>query len=98
IANLGMSGNGPVRQLARLEHDGLRLDPDVIVMMTESIQFSAALLLEDSVAPGYALADDGTVMRGYAFRDRFASRLAGTTLGRAFVAAYQHIDLFRAAY
>lgn len=98
IANLGMSGNGPLRQLVRLENFGYPLEPDLAILYASAGDFLTGELLRDVQNPGYVATSDGNLERGYAFRDRWQIRHADSFLGRSFIALLQHSSVFRMLY
>ena len=98
IANLAMSGQGPLLQLTRLKKSGWRLNLDAVVAIANATQFLSNELLDDSVFPGYVETDTGELSIGHKFRNRRSVRYANTWFGRAFIAAYQHSILFRMLY
>jgi hypothetical protein len=83
IVNMAMSGNGPLRQLTRLEKLGSNLQPDAVVMFIEVGGFVNNELSDDSVNPAYRIESAGKVVRSYGFRQRFTQRYASHIVGRS---------------
>jgi hypothetical protein len=98
IANLAMAGSTPLQQLIRFEKLGTSLDIDLLIMFVDVNEFSSGNLVGDLTRPGYIVSPEHTVRRGYAFRNRRAVRYAEKPIGKAFVALYQNIELFRLLY
>lgn len=98
IVNLAMSGNGPLRQLVRLEKFGAPLTPDLTIMMISADDFLTGELQDDSENPGYKLQDDGSIQRGYGFRQRFSQRYADKLPGQIFLSLIHHSHTFRMLY
>ena len=98
LINLAIAGPSPLRQLLRLEKRGYALNLDLVLANSASSSFWSGPLRDDSQNPGYVEADDGQLVRGYAFRQRFSQRHANDLLGRSFVALYQHSPLLRMLY
>jgi hypothetical protein len=98
IANLAMSGNGPLRQLVRLEHFGYPLDPDLAILYSSASDFLTGELLRDDQNPGYVATSHGSLERGYGFRSRWQVRNVDTFLGRSFIAMLQHFAVMRMIY
>jgi hypothetical protein len=83
IVNMAMSGNGPLRQLTRLEKLGKNLQPDAVVMFIEVLGFVNNELSDDSVNPAYRIDGSGKVVRSYGFRQRFTQRYASHIVGQS---------------
>lgn len=98
VVNLAMSGNGPLRQLIRLEQRGYSFNPDIVLSIASPFDFLTGELRDDRVNPAYVPDGSGSWMRGYAFRNRFSVRQADTLLGRIFLRAVQQSDLARLLY
>ncbi|WP_341894511.1 hypothetical protein [Ferrovibrio terrae] len=98
VINLAMSGNGPLRQLMRLEQRGYSFDPDIVLSVTSPFDFLSGELRDDRLNPAYVPDGSGGWMRGYAFRKRFSVRQADTLAGRVFLDAVQRFDLVRLLY
>lgn len=98
VINLAMSGNGPLRQLIRLEQHGYSFDPDIVLSVTSPFDFLTGELRDDSVNPAYVPDGSGGWTRGYAFRSRFSVRQADTLPGRIFLEVMQQSDLARLLY
>jgi hypothetical protein len=98
VINFAMSGNGPLRQLVRLEQRGYSFDPDIVVSVTSPFDFLTGELRDDRLNPGYVPDSHGNWMRGYAFRSRFSVRKADSTAGRLFVGTLQQLDIARMLY
>jgi hypothetical protein len=95
FVNMAMSGNGPLRQLTRLEKLGRQLEPDAIVMFIHVSGFLNNELTDDSVNPAYKINDAGEVSRSFSFRQRFSQRYADHFIGRSFRTLQQHSHVFR---
>lgn len=98
VLNLAMSGNGPLRQLLRLEHFGYPLKPDVIMLISSASDFLTGELFNDQLNPGYVKDASGKLVRGYAYRNRLSMRYAGTFSGRFFLALLRHSEIARLLY
>jgi hypothetical protein len=98
IVNFAMSGNGPLRQLVRLEKFAVPLKPDMTIMMLSSVDFMSGELGDDSENPGYQKNRVGEIVRSYGFRQRASQRYADTFLGRSFFFLMHHSHLFRMIY
>lgn len=98
IVNLAMSGNGPLRQLVRLERFGYPLAPDLAVSYASAFDFLTGELLKDDQNPGYVSTVNGGLERGYGFRDRWQVRYVDTVWGRSFVGLLQHSAVARMLY
>jgi hypothetical protein len=98
LINLAIAGPSPLRQLLRLEKRGYALNLDLVLANSASSSFWSGALRDDSQNPGYVEADDGRLVRGYAFRQRFSQRHADDLWGRSFVTLYQHSPLLRMLY
>lgn len=98
VINFAMAGNGPLRQLARLEQRGYSFDPDVIISIANASDFLSGELRDDRLNPGYIPDGHGGWIRGYAFRNRFSVREADSAMGRVFVATLQQLDTLRMLY
>lgn len=98
VVNLAMSGNGPLRQLIRLEQRGYGFEPDIVLSVTSPFDFLTGELRDDSVNPAYVPDGSGGWTRGYAFRNRFSVRQADTLPGRIFLGTVQQSDLARLLY
>ncbi|MEW6593822.1 MAG: hypothetical protein AB1413_03015 [Thermodesulfobacteriota bacterium] len=98
IVNLAMSGNGPLRQLVRLERFGYPLAPDLVVSYASVFDFFSGELLRDDQNPGYVATSSGEFERGYGFRNRWQVRYVDTIWGRSFVGLLQHSAVARMLY
>jgi hypothetical protein len=98
VVNLAMSGNGPLRQLVRLEQRGYAFEPDIVLSVTSPFDFLTGELRDDSVNPGYVPDGRGGWTRGYAFRNRFSVREADSLMGRTFLVAIQQSEIARMLY
>lgn len=98
VINFAMAGNGPLRQLVRLEQRGYSFDPDIVLSVTGPFDFLTGEMRSDSINPGYVPDGDGGWTRGYAFRNRFSVRNADTPAGRLFVGTLQQVDVTRLLY
>jgi hypothetical protein len=98
VMNLGMAGNGPLRQLVRLEKFALPLQPDLTIMLMYASDFLSGELRDDSQNPGYKITKNGTVERSYGFRNNFSQRHADTLLGKTFLLLMHHSHIFRMIY
>jgi lysophospholipase L1-like esterase len=98
VINFAMSGNGPLRQLVRLEQRGYSFDPDIIVSVASAFDFLTGELRDDRLNPGYIADGHGGWTRGYAFRNRFSVREADSAVGRLFVATLQRLNTVRMIY
>lgn len=98
VVNLAMSGNGPLRQLVRLEKFGLPLGLDLVVMYSSAGDFVSGELLQDAANPGYVRSPAGSMERSHAFRNRWQVRHIDTQAGRAFMAVLQHSAVVRMVY
>jgi hypothetical protein len=98
IANLAMSGNGPLRQLVRLERFGYPLAPDLAILYSSASDFLTGELLRDDQNPGYVATSNGSLERGYGFRSRWQVRHANSSLGRSFIGLLQHSAVLRMFY
>ena len=98
IANLAMSGNGPLRQLVRLEHFGYPLAPDLAILYSSASDFLTGELLRDDQNPGYVMTAEGSLERGYGFRNRWQVRHVNSPLGRSFIGLLQHSSVVRMLY
>lgn len=98
VLNLAMSGNGPLRQLVRLEKLAPGLDLDMAVSLLAATDFLTGELRDDSQNPGYVADGQGGLRRGDAFRQRFAQRAADTWAGRGLMAVIRHSAVARMLY
>lgn len=98
IMNFAMAGNGPLRQLVRLEKFATPLKPDLIIMLMSSSDFLTGELLDDSGNPGYKIKDNNQVERSYGFKNRFSQRHADTIFGKTFLFLMRHSNIFRTFY
>ncbi len=98
ILNLAMSGNGPLRQLVRLEKMAPGLDLDLSVAFLSAPDFLTGELLDDGKNPGYVPDGAGGLTRGYAFRNRFAVRAMKTWYGRELLELIRHSVVVRMLY
>ena len=95
IINFAMSGNGPLRQLVRLEKFAPALQPDMIVMLMSAGDFLTKELLDDSANPAYQIKEGGAIARSYGFRTRLSQRYADKPIGKAFMFLIHNSNLFR---
>lgn len=98
VLNLAMSGNGPLRQLVRLEHFGYPLKPDVAMLISSASDFLTGEMFDDRLNPGYVQDESGELVRGYAYRKRLSMRYADTVPGRTFLAILRHSEVARLLY
>lgn len=96
IVNLAMSGNGPLRQLVRLENNGLALSPDMAVFMFPAEAFLSGEIFDDTQNPGYKYNSSGQLMRSYGYRNRISQRYKDTFIGEAFFFLIKHSHVLRA--
>ena len=90
-----MSGNGPLRQLVRLETSAQRFNPDVYLMMFSVGDFLTGELLDASNYPAYKISDDGKVVRSYEFQNRVAVRYVNTEIAQSFLFIIRNIETIR---
>ena len=95
ILNFAQSGNGPLRQLTRLEKFAAPYSPDMIVMLISAGDFQTQELLNDSVNPAYAINENGAISRSYSYKNRFSQRYAQKPVGKAFSFLMYNSHLFR---
>ena len=95
IINLAMSGNGPLRQLVRLEHFGMPLTPDIVVFKFASSGFVSGEMFDDSENPAYRANNDGTLERSFGFRSRLSQRMMDKSIGKIFLFLLDHSHIFR---
>lgn len=98
IMNFAMAGNGPLRQLTRLEKFATPLKPDFIIMMMSAGDFLSGELLDDSQNPAYKMDETGNIVRSYGFRERFSQRHANDILGQTFLFLIHNSHVFRMFY
>jgi lysophospholipase L1-like esterase len=98
VVNLAMSGNGPLRQLVRLEQRGYGFAPDIVLSVTSPFDFLSGELRDDSLNPAYVPDGSGGWTRGHAFRNRLSVRYADRLPGRVFLSAVQESEVARLLY
>lgn len=96
IINLAMSGNGPLRQLLRLETHGIPLSPDIAVFKFSASDFLTGQLFDDSQNPAYKIDENKNISRSYNYKNRLSQRLMKHTLGRAFFSLIRYSHVVRA--
>lgn len=98
VLNLAQAGQGPLRQLLRLETVGYALDLDVVVSIAAITDFLSGELLDDSLNPAYVADGLGGLTRGYAYQSRFAIRHLSSPAAQVFLTAIQHSEVARLVY
>lgn len=98
IMNFAMAGNGPLRQLTRLEEFATSFFPDLIFMMMSAGDFATGELWDDSQNPAYKIDKNGSITRSYGFRERFSQRHASDIFGQTFLFLIHNSHIFRMFY
>ncbi|MGE3627219.1 MAG: hypothetical protein AB7G34_12700 [Hyphomicrobiales bacterium] len=98
IANLAMSGHGPLRQLARLRQMAPRLDGDLVVSFLRVSDFATSELSDDSKFPAYVEDSSGALVEGHAFQNRFMVRNADNPLVRLSLWVITNSEVARILY
>lgn len=96
LINLAMSGSGPLRQLVRLENNGLALSPDMAVFIFPDSAFLTGELFDDSQNPGYKYDAHQGLVRSYSYRERLSQRYKDTFIGKAFFFLMRNSHVLRA--
>jgi hypothetical protein len=92
VANLAVQGYGPDQELLTLEHEGLRLEPDVVVLAHCMANDLAESMLAVSLYDGRMPKPRFTLVGGHLNLD--ASSLARPRVARVFQAINDHSYLF----
>ena len=95
IINFAMSGNGPLRQLVRLEKFAKPFSPDMTIMLMSLNDFLTEELRDDSANPAYKITDKGEIVRGYAFRGRSSQKYSDRPVGKVFLFLLHNSNIFR---
>lgn len=98
LLNFAMSGNGPLRQLVKLNKDGFQHKLDLVVSITSISDFNTNELLDDSLFPAYKISNNDSLVIGYGFRNRRSVKYIDTFIGKSFMWAYQNSRVFNAVY
>lgn len=98
ILNFAMSGNGPLRQLVRLENHALKFNPDLYLMMITVGDFLSGELLNDTYHPAYKISDEGLIERSYRYRNRASLKYVDTFAGRSFLFIIRNFESMRMIY
>lgn len=98
IANLAMSGHGPLRQLVRLRRREPILKPDMALSFIKVSDFLTNELFDDSKNPAYVPDGKGGLKEGTAFKQRFTVRHMASPSFRSVFWTLQNVELARIAY
>ena len=98
IANLGMSGHGPLRQFVRLRRKEPILSADMALSFIRAGDFVNKDLFDDSKHPAYVPDGNGGLKEGTAFKHRLTVRLSDHPVFIGALWAVQNIEVVRIAY
>jgi hypothetical protein len=95
VVNLGLSGAKPAVDVARLQSQGLKLAPDLAVVVVDVGDFVAPATIDDQEFTGYRPDADGVFHLSYGFRNTSGYRFRTSRAGHIFYWLLDHSQVAR---
>jgi hypothetical protein len=95
VVNLGLSGAKPAVDVARLQSQGLKLKPDLAIVVVDVGDFEAPATIDDQEFTGYRPDRQGVFHLSYGFRNTSGYRFRASRAGHIFYWLLDHSEVAR---